>query len=286
MGRKGPRPLAFSLAHHSLERMPTPQESTDSVRSRSSLDGKTAVVTGASSGIGRATAAVFAADGADVVICSRTQADVDAVADDFADLPGEVIAVEADVTDRDDVAALADATVEAFGDVDVLVNNAGGGGALDPLHELDDDEFERIVEVNLLGTYNVTDAFADALRGGDTSAVVNTASMAGEYGVAKMGPYSAAKAGVISLTRTLAAEWAGDDVRVNAVSPGFIATDAVVERLGIERPENRTNVDRDVGTPAEVADLIRFLATDAASFVTGQSVRITGPPNLYEGPDL
>ena len=254
MGHKGPRSLAFSLAHRFTEAMPTDHESADSVRSRSSLDGKTTVV--------------------------------EAVADEFADYPGEVLAVEADVTDRDEVTALADAATESFDGVDVLVNNAGGGGALEPLHELDDAEFERILELNLLGTYNVTSAFADALRGGDASAVVNTASMAGEYGVAKMGPDAAAKAGVISLTRTLAAEWAADDVRVNAVSPGFIATESVVDRLGIPHVENRDNVDRDVGTPTEVADIIRFLASDAASFVTGQSIRVTGPPTLYEGPDF
>lgn len=254
-------------------------ETTDAVRSRSSLDGKTAVVTGASAGIGRAITEVFLADGADVVVCSRTLADVEAVADEFADLPGDVEAVEADVTDRDDVAALAEATEEAFGTVDVLVNNAGGGAGLMPLDEVTPETWAHVIDVNLTGVYNVTHAFADALQGGAPSAVVNVASMAGEYGVEGMGPYSAAKGGVISLTRTLARDWADEDVRVNAVSPGFIATEKLRENFGYEAEIERGNADRQWGTPAEVADLVRFLASDAASFVDGQSVRITGTPN-------
>ncbi|CQH56305.1 probable oxidoreductase (short-chain dehydrogenase family) [Halobacterium hubeiense] len=258
---------------------------TEDVRNRSSVAGKTAVVTGGSSGIGRAIAAAFVADGADVVVCSRTQADVDAVAEELndADLPGSVLPVECDVTDRDDVDALATATVEEFGGVDVLVNNAGGAGEGGPLHEVSPAEWERVVDVNLTGTYNVTHAFADPLRE-DGGAVVNTASMAGRYGVAGMGPYSAAKAGVVSLTRTLASEWAADDVRVNAVNPGFIATEGVREWLGIEGIPDRETVDREVGTTEEVADVVRFLASDAASFVTGQTVAPTGPPNLYTAP--
>ncbi|RDI73100.1 SDR family NAD(P)-dependent oxidoreductase [Halopelagius longus] len=258
---------------------------TESVRGRSSVADETVVVTGASSGIGRAIAETFVADGADVVICSRTQADVDAVAEELnaADRPGSAFAVECDVTDRDSVASFADATVEEFGGVDVLVNNAGGAGPGAPLHGVEPDDWDGVIEVNLTGTYNVTRAFADALRE-DGGAVVNTSSMAGRYGVARMGPYSAAKAGVSALTRTLAVEWAGDDVRVNAVEPGFIATPAVREWLGVEEMPERDPVDRTVGTPEEVADAVRFLASDAASFVTGQTLSPTGPPNTFEPP--
>ncbi|WP_435096417.1 SDR family NAD(P)-dependent oxidoreductase [Halarchaeum sp. P4] len=259
-------------------------ETTDAVRSRSSLEGKTAVVTGASSGIGRAIAEVFAADGADVVICSRTLDDVESVADELADLPGTVEPVEADVTDRDDVAALADATVDAFGGVDVLVNNAGGGAGMAPTDEVDPETWDGVVDVNLTGVYNVSTAFADALQSGSPSAIVNVASMAGEYGVENMSAYSAAKAGVIAFTRSLAREWAENDVRVNAVSPGFIATEKLREGFGLDEEIERANADRTWGTPAEVADLVRFLASDAASFVDGQSVRITGTPNTYEAP--
>lgn len=258
---------------------------TESVRQRTSLAGATAVMTGASSGIGRAIAETFVADGADVVICARTQADVDAVAEELnrTELPGEVLPVECDVTDREAVEVLARATIEEFGDVDVLVNNAGGTGAGGPLHEVEPEDWDGVIEVNLTGTFNVTRAFADALRDGG-GAVVNTASMAGRYGVAGMGPYSAAKAGVSTLTRTLASEWADSGVRVNAVEPGFIASPPVVESLGLDGIPDREPVDREVGTPHEVADTVRFLASDAASFVTGQTIAPTGPPHTFSPP--
>ena len=265
------------------DKLPT----TESVRERSTVEGTTAVVTGASSGIGRAIAETFVADGAAVVICSRTQADVDTVAEELndADLPGEVLAVECDVTDRESVGTLAEATVEEFGGVDILVNNAGGTGEGGPLHEVDPENWDSVIEVNLTGTFNVTHAFADALRE-DGGAVVNTASMAGRYGVAGMGPYSAAKAGVADLTRVLASEWAGDDVRVNAVNPGFIATPPVIEKLELDEIPDREPVARDVGTPHEVADTVRFLASEAASFITGQTIAPTGPPHTFSPPEV
>ena len=122
------------------------------------------VVTGASSGIGRAITETFVADGADVVICSRTQDDVDTVANELneADLPGSVLPVECDITDRDSAAALAEATVTEFDGVDVLVNNAGGTGPGGPLHEIDPEDWDSVIDVNLTGTFNVTRAFATA----------------------------------------------------------------------------------------------------------------------------
>ncbi|MBV0925489.1 SDR family oxidoreductase [Halomicroarcula limicola] len=259
---------------------------SESVRDKFSVDGKTAVVTGASSGIGRAIAETFAADGADVVICSRTRDDVEAVAEELngADVDGSVLPVECDVTDRDDVEALAEATAEEFDGADVLVNNAGGAGPGGTLDEVGEDDWNGVIQVNLTGVYNATHAFAGQLRDGGGE-VVNTSSMAGRYGVAGMGPYSAAKAGVSALTRTLATEWADDDVRVNAVEPGFIATPPVREMFGLDEIPDRDGAGRRVGSPHEVADTVRFLASDAASFVTGQTIAPTGPPNTFQPPE-
>jgi 3-oxoacyl-[acyl-carrier protein] reductase len=261
---------------------------TDALRDRSSVRDTTAVVTGGSSGIGREVAATFVADGARVVLCSRTRDDVERVAEALneADLPGKAVAIEADITDRASVAALADATDERFGSVDILVSNAGGGGTLASLDEFDPDEWESLVETNLIGTYNVTQAFADTLADG-TGSIVNVASMAGERAVPGMTAYGAAKSGVVAMTRTLAAEWADRDVRVNAVSPGYIATEKIKDRMGIpDDALDRADTDREVGTPGEVADLVRFLASGGASFISGRSVVIKGPPITPSDPDF
>jgi len=254
---------------------------------RFGVDGRTAIVTGASSGIGKAIAERFAADGADVVVCSREQGNVDPVAEAIADSDrdGRALAVECDVTDRDAVEALVDATVEEFGGVDVVVNNAGAS-FMAPFEEISENGWETIVDINLHGTYHCTQVAGERMREDGGGAVINLASVAGQKGSPHMSHYGAAKAGVINLTSTLAFEWAGDDVRVNCIAPGFVATPGVESQMGVSADEiDRESVERRIGTSEEIADIAQFLASPAASYVVGETITAAGVPDILETPD-
>ncbi|MFC3476533.1 SDR family NAD(P)-dependent oxidoreductase [Halobacterium litoreum] len=245
----------------------------------------TAIVTGASSGIGRAIAERFAADGASVVVCSREQENVDPVAEGIREDGGTALAVECDVTDRDAVEALVEATVEEFGGVDCLVNNAGASFVAG-FDDISPNGWRTIVDVNLTGTYNCTHAAAEHLQDGGGS-VVNLASVAGQEGAPYMSHYAAAKAAVINLTRTLAMEWAGQGVRVNCIAPGFVATPGLESQMGISADDiDRETVDKRVGVSEEIADAARFLASPAASFVVGETLTAGGVPQGEEVPSL
>lgn len=250
---------------------------------RFSVSGRPTIVTGASSGIGRTVAEAFAADGAPVTVCSRSAEHVEPVAEGIRAAGGEALAVECDVREREAVEALVEETVDAFGSVEVLVNNAGAS-FMAGFTEISPNGWHAIVDTNLTGTYHCTQAAADALHDGG-GVVVNVASVAGEEGAPYMSHYGAAKAGIINLTRTLAAEWASAGVRVVCVAPGFVATPGLASQMGIEADAiDRTNVDRRVGTPSEIADVIRFLASPAASFVNGETIAPSGVPDILETP--
>ena len=248
--------------------------------------GGTAVVTGASSGIGRATAERFAADGANVAICSRDLEHVEPVAEAITDSDGgDAIAVECDVTDREAVERLIGETVDAFGGIDVLVNNAGAS-FMAGFDDISPNGWDTIVDVNLTGTRNCTQAASEHLRDGG-GAVVNVASVAGQQGSPYMSHYGAAKAAIINLTKSLSYEWAGDGVRVNCVAPGFVATPGLASQMGIDADDvNRDTVERRMGTSEEIADVIAFLASPAASFVVGETVTAAGVPDIMESPEL
>jgi len=243
----------------------------------------TAVVTGASSGIGRAVAERFAADGADVVVCSREQENVDPVAEGIREDGGSALAVKCDVTDRDAVDALIEATVEEFGGLDVLVNNAGASFVAG-FDDISPNGWDTIMDVNLGGTYHCTHAAAEHLKDGG-GAVVNVASVAGREGAPYMSHYAAAKAAIINLSRTLAIEWAGEDVRVNCIAPGFVATPGLEAQMGVSADDvDRVEVDRRIGVSEEIADAVRFLASPAASFVVGETLTAGGVPQGEEVP--
>ncbi|WP_254767951.1 SDR family NAD(P)-dependent oxidoreductase [Salinilacihabitans rarus] len=249
------------------------------------VDGEVAIVTGSSSGIGRAIAERFAADGVDVVVCSREQGNVDPVAEGIeeSDAPGDALAVECDVTDREAVDALVEATVEEFGGLDVLVNNAGASFMAN-FDDISPNGWETIVDINLTGTYHCTNAAGEHLKEGG-GIVVNLSSVAGVQGAPYMSHYAAAKSGVNALTSSLAFEWAPEGVRVNCIAPGFVATEGVEDQMGVSAEEvDRETVDRRMGTVEEIADLAQFLASPASSYLVGETIEAAGKPAIMEEP--
>ncbi len=253
--------------------------------SKFQVDGSSAIVTGASSGIGRRIAENFAAQGVDTTICSREQDNVDPVAEEIneSDAPGRVLPVECDVRDRSAVDEMVARTVEEFDGVDVLVNNAGAVFKCE-FDELSENGWKTIIDINLHGVYNCTHAAKEPLKDGG-GYVINISSVRSQEAAPNETHYGAAKAGVNNFTKTLASEWAEDGVRVNCVAPGFIATPGAVS-AGDVKPEDidRSDVDRIIGTTTEIADVVEFLASPAASFVVGEILTVRGVPPHSEMP--
>lgn len=252
---------------------------------RFGLEGQVAIVTGASSGIGRSIAERFVESGASVVVCSREQDNVDPVAAGIREAGGDALAVECDVTDRGAVEALVEATVEEFGGIDCLVNNAGAS-FMAGFDDISENGWQTIVDINLHGTYHCTQAAGEHLKDGGGT-VINLSSIAGQRGSPYMSHYGAAKAGVINLTTTLSAEWAGEGVRVNCIAPGFVATPGVESQMGVSAENvDRSAVERRIGLPEEIADIAQFLASPAASYIVGETITAGGVPRVEESPDV
>lgn len=239
-----------------------------------SLEGRVALITGSSRGIGQAIAERLSAAGASVVINSHESAEAaDAVA---AELPGDAIAVQADVTSASDVDALLTAVKDRFGRLDILVNNAGKIYRPGEWDSSDLDVWRMTVDSNLGSTFIVTRAFVKLLQDSGRGRIINIASTYGQTGAAPVAAYTAAKAGVINLTLGLAKQLA-PTVTVNAVSPGNIDTEMtrsagpdVIDWVIGETPLGR------LGTPDEVAGAVEFLASDSGAFITGHVLVVDG----------
>ncbi|HEV8625590.1 MAG TPA: SDR family NAD(P)-dependent oxidoreductase [Acidimicrobiia bacterium] len=242
------------------------------------LDGKRALVTGGAQGLGKAIAALFIERGAKVVIADIDEAGAKLTADELGE---SCRSVRCDVTSLSDLQAAVQATVDAFGGLDIMVNNAGIE-VVKPLFHHTEEEFDAIYNINVKGVWLGMQAALAALPqpGG---VIVNMASLAGLGGVPLFGAYSASKAGVVQLTRAAATELKPTGIRINAVCPAFIAT-AMVDRLapivteivGVPFDDLAAMKQGRVGTPEEVAEMVAFLASDDASFCTGGAYVLDG----------
>jgi len=239
------------------------------------LDDKIAIVTGAGQGIGKAIAGKLAAEGATVVVTDLDEANAKEAATAW---PGAV-AIRTDVTDRQGVQAMADRVVQQFGRIDVLVNNAGWDKA-SPFAESEPADWDRAIAVNLYGVLHTCKAVLPVMAGQGRGAVVNLGSDAGRVGSSGEAVYSAAKGGVIAFTKAVARESARHGINANAVCPGPTDT-ALFASMGGDNPKLREALTkaiplRRLAQPADLANVVAFLASDEASYVTGQTVSVSG----------
>ena len=252
---------------------------TDAIAGRFRLDGRVAVVTGASKGIGEAIARALAEAGARVVVSSRKQEAVDEVAHAITAAGGEAIAVAANVGRMDEARALVDRAAAHFGGVDVVVNNAATNPVFGPVVDTDEAVFDKIMAVNVKGPLEVARRAYPLMKARGGGSVVNVSSIGGVSPEPGLGLYSVSKSAVVMLTKVLAQEWGGDNVRANVICPGLIKTKFSQALWGNERLLEHTLAQqplRRIGVPEDVAGLALFLASDAAAYCTGGIYMVDG----------
>lgn len=250
----------------------------------SRLVGKVAVVTGGNAGIGEAIARTFVREGAAVVITGRRQDELDRVVHEITRRNGKAIAVAGSVTDDHHTRAVVNEAIQRFGSLDILINNAGVGEFGRRLHEIDDETWARVLDVNLTGVFRMTRAALPEMLKRGRGSIVNISSIASLVGIPYLPAYAASKGALDALTRAIAIDYAKDGVRCNVVNPGLIATPMAAPLMA--NPEQLNPLldhypIRRPGKPEEVADMVLYLASDEAMWVTGGTFRIDGGMTVW-----
>ncbi|AGK98891.1 SDR family NAD(P)-dependent oxidoreductase [Clostridium pasteurianum] len=247
------------------------------------FEGKVVVITGSSSGIGREIALEFGKEGAVVIVNGRNEAAIEKVATEIKNNGGTALGIRADVTQKDEVENLFQTIIEKYGTVDVLVNNAGGGGDAKKVEDITEDEWDIVVNRNLKSVFFCTQAVIGILKKQKKGRIINISSQAGRALTILAGPhYASAKAGVISFTKQVAKDLAKYNVTVNAVAPGIIASgDRLDNSWNSFSTEDRDGFLNDIpvgrlGTNSEVAHVVLFLASEEAGYIVGATIDVNG----------
>ncbi|MPZ22343.1 MAG: glucose 1-dehydrogenase [Dehalococcoidia bacterium] len=242
------------------------------------LDGKVAIITGAGSGIGQATAELFAREGAAVVVVDISARKANQTVENITSAGGAAVTYRADVRRADEVSAFVDAAVENYGRLDILFNNAGTTRAA-KVTELSEDDWQVVIDTNLKATYLGAKFAIPVLARGGGGAIINTASISGILGEKEAPAYGAAKAGVISLTRCLAVDHAAQGIRTNCICPGVVATPPIEwlfsDESARQQVANLSPMGR-MATAGDIASTALFLASDEAAFINGASIVVDG----------
>ncbi|MCX6774918.1 MAG: SDR family oxidoreductase [DPANN group archaeon] len=245
------------------------------------LEGKVAIITGASSGIGKATALLFGREGAKVIVnYSHSVDEANEVVDSILKSGGEAIAIKADVSKEHEVKAMMEETIKKYGKIDILYNNAGVE-LQKPITITSEEEWNKVLDINLKGMFHCSKHIISYMKEGGV--IVNTASVAGLFGSVNLSAYCASKGGVIALTKALALEYAPNKIRVNCICPGAIDTpmlrrfiDASPDPKATEKQFTSMHPLGRLGQPEDIARAALFLASDSSSFITGHSLVVDG----------
>ena len=246
------------------------------------FEGKVAIITGGARGIGKATALEFSKNGATVVIVDVLEKELKAVGEMIQKMDKKALPLKGDVSDNGQIQEVIKKTIDHFGKIDILINNAGVGDVMGPVVNTSEEDWDRVLRINLKSVFLFCKGVVPFMMKNKKGSIVNIASLAGKEGNENMAPYSVSKAGIICLSRVLAKEVVKDGIRVNSIAPALIKTDftsippkEVINTLIAKIPLGR------MGNPEEIANVILFLCSDKASFVTGQCYNVSGGRGDY-----